>query len=98
MGKRPRWAGTILAAITLASCGGGDREGLPNDYTDTERVGFIKGCTKSGSSKTACACVFEFIRSRLTYDEFDQAGRAGRDDWSQKAAMVFHQAGRECGH
>ncbi len=86
-----------MATIILAGCGGGDTERLPDEYTDTERVGFIEGCTKSGTSRAACTCVFEFMRSRLTYEEFDEAGRAGRGNWSEKATRVIHQAGRKCG-
>jgi hypothetical protein len=96
-----------LAALALAAgCGTNGGESSKGNYPSGAKKTFQTGCekeaAKSGATgkvvSTYCACTFEYIEARLTYDEFKKADEQISDNkqTSPKAKRVMTGAIARC--
>lgn len=97
-----------LAAFALLAAGCGTNGGesskgnYPSGAKDTFQTGCEKEAAKSGAKgkvvEDYCACTFEYIEARLTYDEFKKADEQISDDkpTSPKAQRTMKGAIAHC--
>jgi uncharacterized RDD family membrane protein YckC len=93
------WAVALAAAALLAvwvvgaeSVGNGPGEG----YTTADRESFMAGCRGEGSTGTRCACLYEFMSTRLTHDEFAGVDSDDPDRWPEHVRQVAGDATATC--
>jgi hypothetical protein len=103
-----RWLLTTAAVLVTAtwvavSVAGGawDETGtsaeLGNGYEAIDRDAFISGCRDEGGRETTCACAFDYIKARLTYDEYAEADRtANTNKWAPRTRRVIADAFTKC--
>jgi hypothetical protein len=99
---------TPLATLALVAAGCGTDGGesskgnYPSGAKDTFQTGCEKEAAKSGAKGKVvtdyCACTFEYIEQRLTYDEFKKADEQISDDkkTSPRAAKTMQGAIAHC--
>ena len=93
------WAVSLAAAALFAVWIAGteandDRPG--EGYTGADRSAFIDGCRDEGSNEGRCACLYEFISSRLTYDEYSGVSSDDPADWPRHVRQVTDDAATTC--
>jgi uncharacterized RDD family membrane protein YckC len=93
------WAVALAAAALLAvwvvgaeSVGNGPGEG----YTTADREAFMSGCRGEGSTGARCACLYAFMSSRLTRDEFSGVDSDDPDRWPAHVRQVAGDATTAC--
>jgi hypothetical protein len=97
-----------LAALALlaSGCGASGGESSKGNYPASAKETFQTGCEKEAAKSVAkgkfvedyCACTFEYIEARLTYDEFKKADEQISDGkkTSPKAQRVMSGAIARC--
>jgi hypothetical protein len=93
-------------ALLASSCGASGGESSKGNYPSGAKETFQTGCEKEAAKGGAkgkvveryCACTFEYIEARLTYDEFKKADEQISDDkqTSPKAKRVMSGAIAHC--
>jgi uncharacterized RDD family membrane protein YckC len=93
------WAVALASAALLAAwvagtevAGSGPGEG----YTSVDRSAFVDGCRDEGSSRSRCECLYEFISSRLTHDEYTGVSSDDPNDWPAHVRQVTVDAATTC--
>jgi uncharacterized RDD family membrane protein YckC len=93
------WAVALAAAALLAvwvagaeSAGNGPGEG----YTTADREAFMAGCRGEGSTGARCRCLYEFMSTRLTHDEFSGVDSHNPDRWPAHVRQVADDATATC--
>jgi hypothetical protein len=98
----------LLSALTLVAsgCGASGGESSKGNYPSDAKKTFQTGCEKEAAKSGAkgkfvsdyCACTFEYIEARLTYDEFKKADKQISDGKtaSPKAQRVMSGAIARC--
>ena len=88
-------AATALLALWVAGTGTvGDDPG--EGYTSADRSAFMDGCRQEGSTSSRCACLYEFISSRLTHDEFSGVRSEDPKTWPSHVRQVTDDATTAC--
>ncbi|HEY3185386.1 MAG TPA: hypothetical protein VGJ77_21260 [Gaiellaceae bacterium] len=97
-----------VAALALLApgCGANGGESSKGNYPSGAKETFQTGCEKEAAKNGAkgkvvedyCACTFEYIEARLTYDEFKKADRQISDNkqTSAKAKQAMTGAITHC--
>jgi hypothetical protein len=97
-----------LAALALlaSGCGASGGESSKGNYPASAKETFQTGCEKEAAKSGAkgkfvedyCACTFEYIEARLTYDEFKKADEqiTGDKQTSPKAKKAMAGAIAHC--
>jgi hypothetical protein len=93
-------------AIFAPGCGASGGESSKGNYPSGAKETFQTGCEKEAAKSGAkgkvvenyCACTFEYIEARLTYDEFKKADRQISDNekTSAKARKTMTGAIAHC--
>ena len=65
-------------------------------YTSADRSAFMDGCRDEGATRSRCACLYEFISSRLTHDEFAGVGSEDPKTWPAHVRQVADDATTAC--
>ena len=98
----------LLSALTLVAsgCGTNGGESSKGNYPSGAKKTFEGGCVKEAAKSGAkgkfvsdyCACTFDYIEARLTYDEFKRADKQISDGKkaSPKAQRVMQGAIARC--
>jgi uncharacterized RDD family membrane protein YckC len=69
----------------------------PGGYQAIDRDAFISGCRDEGGRERTCACAFDYIKARLSYDEYMEANRtANTNKWPPRARRVITDAFTKC--
>lgn len=93
-------AATALLAVWVGGtsafdAGSGDEPG--EGYSDVDRRLFVDGCTSEGGTRRECVCLFEFIASRVPYDDYQAANRTeDLDQWPQRMQDATVEANKSC--
>ena len=64
--------GTWVALSVVGNTWDGAAE-LGNGYQAIDRDAFVSGCRDEGGGEKTCACAFDYIKARLSYDEYAAA-------------------------
>jgi uncharacterized RDD family membrane protein YckC len=79
-----RWVLTAAAVVvTFAWIAVSAASGMwetQNDYEALDRDVFISGCSSEGGSESGCACIFDYIRERVPYEDYARADRTEDTD------------------
>jgi uncharacterized RDD family membrane protein YckC len=68
-----------------------------NGYQAIDRDAFISGCRDEGGREKTCACAFDYIKARLSYDEYAEADRtANTNKWPPRTRRVIADAFTKC--
>jgi uncharacterized RDD family membrane protein YckC len=68
-----------------------------NGYQAIDRDAFISGCRDDGGGERTCACAFDYIKARLSYDEYLEAdGTADTNKWPPRVRRVIADAFTKC--
>lgn len=68
-----------------------------NGYEAIDRDAFISGCRDEGGEETTCACAFDYIKARVSYDEYLEADRtADTNKWPPRVRRVIADAFTKC--
>lgn len=103
--NRSRRTGLIVAGVVtlvvLVLAGGGaalvSSGALEEDYSSSDRSGFIEGCLKDGRvSEKTCGCLFDYIRARVPYDEFAEADRTEDSKVSDRMKRATDRGATVC--
>jgi hypothetical protein len=98
----------LLSALTLVAsgCGTSGGESSKGNYPSGAKKTFQTGCEKEAAKNGAkgkvvsnyCACTFDYIEARLTYDEFKRADEQISDGkkTSPKAQRTMRGAIARC--
>ena len=89
------FAAAALLAIWVGGtsmAGGEPGEG----YSSYDHAGFLEGCREEGSSAKRCECLYEYISSRLSHDEFTGVGSDDPDKWPARVRRVTDDAAVAC--
>ena len=70
--RPPGWALSVVGETWDET---GASAELGNGYQAIDRDAFISGCRDEGGGETTCACAFDYIKARLSYDEYAEADR-----------------------
>jgi uncharacterized RDD family membrane protein YckC len=93
------WA-VSLAAVALFAVwvGGTERFGdAPGEgYSSVDRSAFVDSCRDEGSSRSRCVCLYEFISSRLTHDEYTGVSSDDPAKWPAHVRQVTDDAASTC--
>ena len=93
------WA-VALASAALFACwiaGTETVDSRPGEgFTSLDRSAFVDGCRDEGSSRSRCECLYEFISSRLTHDEYTGVSSDDPDDWPAHVRQVTVDAATTC--
>ena len=65
-------------------------------FTSADRSAFMDGCSREGSSRGRCACLYEYISARLSHDEFAGVDSDDPDDWPAHVRRVTDDAAATC--
>jgi uncharacterized RDD family membrane protein YckC len=66
-------------------------------YQAIDRDAFISGCRDDGGVEKACACAFDYIKARVSYDEYLEADRtANTNKWPPRVRRVIADAFTKC--
>jgi pentatricopeptide repeat protein len=52
--------GTLLAALAIAGCGGGDDDKI----SEKSKKEFISGCSQAGQPEKGCECIFDELKKQ----------------------------------
>ena len=55
----------------------------------------MDGCLEDGSSRSRCECLYEYISTRLSHDEFTGVG-SDPEDWPARVRRVTGDAAVAC--
>lgn len=95
-----RAAAVALAAVALLAVWVGGTESFgdaPGEgYSSVDRSAFVDGCRDEGSSRSRCECLYEFISSRLTHDEYTGVRSDDPGDWPAHVRQVTDDAASTC--
>ena len=84
-----------VAGTTALDAGSSDEPG--EGYSDVDRRAFMGVCRDDGGSDDECVCLYEHISSRVSYDEYSEAGRSENpDDWPQRVQDATVAANEIC--
>jgi hypothetical protein len=62
-----------------------------------DRDAFISGCRDEGGREKTCACAFDYIKARLSYDEYLAANNTvNTDKWPPRTRRVIADAFTKC--
>ena len=97
----PLRAGAVsLAAVALFAVwivGTGSFGDAPGEgYSSVDRSAFVESCRDEGSSRGRCVCLYEFISSRLTHDEYTGVSSDDPRDWPAHVRQVTDDAASAC--
>jgi uncharacterized RDD family membrane protein YckC len=68
-----------------------------NGYQAIDRDAFISGCRDEGGGEKTCACAFDYIKARLSYDEYLEADRTtNTSKWPPRVRRVIADAFTKC--
>ena len=74
-----------LAVAGLAACGGGGKNGYPEESVDT----FVQECAvQPNTGERQCRCVVERLQETMPYEEFARADAALKDNRQPAAASL----------
>jgi uncharacterized RDD family membrane protein YckC len=93
------WGVAIAAAGLLAVWVAGTEAASdePGEgYSAADRSAFMDGCRNEGSTRSRCACLYDFISSRLTHDEFAGVGSDDPKTWPAHVRQVTDDATTAC--
>jgi uncharacterized RDD family membrane protein YckC len=89
------WAALTVVGNTWDEAG--TSADLGNGYQAIDRDAFISGCRDEGGGETTCACAFDDIKARLSYDEYAEADRtANTNKWPPRTRRVIADAFTKC--
>jgi uncharacterized RDD family membrane protein YckC len=89
------WAALTIVGNTWDEAGTSAE--LGNGYQAIDRDAFISGCRDEGGGEKTCACAFDYIKARLTYDEYAEADRtANTSKWAPRTRRVIADAFTKC--
>jgi uncharacterized RDD family membrane protein YckC len=92
--------GVALAATALLALYVAGTEVASNEpgegYSSADRSAFMDGCRDEGSTSGRCACLYEFISSRLTHDEFSGVRSENPKTWPSHVRQVADDATTAC--
>jgi uncharacterized RDD family membrane protein YckC len=100
-----RWLVTTAAvlvtatwvALTVVGNTWDEASELGNGYQAIDRDAFISGCRDEGGGEKTCACAFDYIKARLSYDEYAAADRtANTSNWAPRTRRVIADAFTKC--
>lgn len=96
----PRRAG-VLAVAALASLalwvGGAYALNASEDYSSADRETFIANCASEGVSELQCACMYEYIAERVSYDDYREADATDDEDaWPRSVRSAMNDAVDVC--
>ena len=87
-------AAGLLALWVVGTEAASDAPG--EGYTSADRSAFMDGCRHEGSTRSRCACLYEFISARLTHDEFAGVGSENPKTWPAHVRRVTDDATTAC--
>jgi uncharacterized RDD family membrane protein YckC len=93
------WAVALAAAALFAVWVAGTETASdePGEgYTSADRSAFMDGCRGEGSTRSRCACLYEFMSSRLTHHEFAGVGSDDPKTWPVHVRQVADDATTAC--
>jgi hypothetical protein len=92
--------GVALAATALLALYVAGTEMASNEpgegYSSADRSAFMDGCRDEGSSRSRCACLYKFISSRRTHDEFSGVRSEDPKTWPSHVRQVADDATTAC--
>jgi hypothetical protein len=96
----------LAIALLAPGCGASGGDSSKGNYPSSAKEKFQTGCEKEAAKSGAkgkvvedyCGCTFEYIRARLTYDEFKKADEQITDEkeTSPKAKKAMTGAIAHC--
>jgi uncharacterized RDD family membrane protein YckC len=91
-------AGWMAVAAAASTWDEPSPSAAPGDgYQAIDRDVFISGCRDEGGSEKTCACAFDYIKARLSYDEYLKAdGSANTSTWPPRVRRVVADAFTKC--
>lgn len=84
----------LFAVWFLGTSAASDEPG--EGYSGYDRTLFMDSCRDEGSSRSRCACLYEFITTRLSHDEYSGVRSDDPADWPAHVRRVTNDAATAC--
>jgi uncharacterized RDD family membrane protein YckC len=88
-------AAVALLAVWVAGTSALDPD-VGGGYSASERAEFVDACRDEGGTRSECECLFAYLATRVSHDEFARIDSDDIKDWPPRLRRVTLEAGRRC--